>query len=271
MKEVNLGIIVALIKKLATKTAGVGIKSVSSGTNSGITFTLTNGSTYTVQLNDVMLKSLYDRNGNNIVEQAEDSQKLGGVSAADLISRINWVENHSEIWDNEIGDNKKDIDALYKGENLKAGSYIFLDKKEREVTIGLNESIINALEHGHDFILDIKEGWTCYTSLNGLKIATLGVDYEIEWEDKISVCLGGKRAKNAPYSERLPKDYFKAVVSLEVSGYDYAEPLSRIKMMADSQYSNNYTGDWDVIYCSVDDTFGAPPDRVHVIWTAIGF
>lgn len=50
-----------------------------------------------------------------------------------------------------------------------------------------------------------------------------------------------------------------------------AEPLSRIRMMVDSQYSKDYTGKWDIIYYSVDDAFQALPDRVNVIWTVIGF
>lgn len=61
MREINLGLIIALIKKLTTKASTIGIKSISNGANNSITFTLSNGDKYTVQLNNIMVKSLYDK------------------------------------------------------------------------------------------------------------------------------------------------------------------------------------------------------------------
>lgn len=48
MREINLGLIIALIKKLTTKASTIGIKSISNGANNSIAFTLSNGDKYTV-------------------------------------------------------------------------------------------------------------------------------------------------------------------------------------------------------------------------------
>lgn len=271
MKQLGLGTIIALIKKICMKYSTIGITGISEGDNGGIKFSLTNGDDYTVHLKDVMIKSVYDADGNNIVDKASETEKVNGIPATEVVSRIKTLEDHSEIWDTEIGDAKTDINSLYKGDNLKAGTYLSLDKKEREVTINLSEGLLDMLEKDHDFIVDTRQGWTCYTNLNGLKIATVGLDYDMEWEDTTSGCMGGRIAKETPFSERFPTNYFNAVVSVIPVAYDYQNSANRIKITPDVQYSKEYTGEWDITWCSVDDMFENAPTSIHVIWTAIGF
>lgn len=49
------------------------------------------------------------------------------------------------------------------------------------------------------------------------------------------------------------------------------QKTNRIKITPDVQYSKEYTGEWDITWCSVDDMFESSPTSIHVIWTAIGF
>lgn len=271
MRQLNFGTVIALIKKFCMKYSTIGITGISESDNGGIKFSLTNGDNYTVHLKDIMVKSVYDADGNNIVDKASETEKVNGIPASTVISRIKELEDHSQIWDAEIGDAKKEIESLYRGENLQAGTYLSLDKKEREVTINLSQGLTDIIEKDHDFIVDVRQGWTCYTNLNGMKIATVGLDYDMTWEANTSNCMGGRIAKNTPFSERFPENYFNVVVSVIPVAYDYQNSSNRIKITPDVQYSKEYTGEWDITWCEVDDIFDNEPTSIHVIWTAIGF
>lgn len=147
----ELSIVIALIKKLATKYGSTGIKNIEiSEDKNYIIVTLSDDSKIQLNISDFMSKEVFDTNKNNIVD---DSEKLQGKDASyfenkidenkgnisDISSRLEATETLATVLDIEVGDLNKRVDEKLNIDNLRSGNGISINREYGGVlTISLN-------------------------------------------------------------------------------------------------------------------------------------
>lgn len=143
---ISIGMIVALAKAAAIKYGNIGISNITENDNkNGIVIELSDGSTYTVVFNGMMLKSVYDTDDSGVVD---NSQKLDGnlPSYYTTSSNINYDNSTSGT----LSTNVKDvIDELVRDINNSMGKIFTLDFEgtlENNIITGRLDDSISAFE-----------------------------------------------------------------------------------------------------------------------------